>query len=61
MDQFMQAKKQHKRVLGEKLAKGSITVMEAVEENPELIFDYKRLKANVEAYHRDQAEVKETC
>lgn len=61
MEQFIQAKKHKKRVLGEKLAKGQITVQEAVKENPELLFGYKRLKADVEAYHRDVAELKEDC
>lgn len=61
MEQFTQAKKQHRRVLGEKLIKGTLSLVEAVQENPELLFGYKKLKADLASYQRDHAEQKPTC
>lgn len=61
MGQFIEAKKSHKRVLGEKLVKGEVTLTELVEENPELLFGYKKLKADLASYLRDKAEEKPTC
>jgi len=61
VDQYKNAQASHKRVIGQKLIKGSITLTEAVEENPELLFGYKRLKADLDSFHRDKAEAKPTC
>uniref|UniRef100_UPI0040473E36 hypothetical protein n=1 Tax=Rheinheimera sp. TaxID=1869214 RepID=UPI0040473E36 len=36
-------------------------LIQAVEEDPSLIFEYKKLKMNLESFKRDKAALKEDC
>lgn len=61
INQFLEAKKNHKKVLGKRLLTGELTVREAVEDDPSLLFDYKRLKMNLDSYMRDKRADREDC
>ena len=48
------ARESHKRILGKRLLDGE-PLVEVMEDHPELIFGYKRIKADVGAYFKDRA------
>lgn len=46
----------HKKVLGDALIKRQKSLVEAVKENPELLFGYKKLKQDLEEYFYDESD-----
>lgn len=48
------ARQSHKKIIGKRLLDGADLVGE-VEDNPALLFGYKRLKMDIEAYNFDKA------
>ena len=48
----------HKRILGNKLIKGEITINQLVEDHPEYLFEYQKIASNLEAYKRSKREEK---
>lgn len=50
----VESRKGHKKILGEKLIKGA-ELVEVVEENPQLLFEYERLSKGLAAFKRDRA------
>lgn len=57
--QFIAARESHKKVLGKRLMTEAF--IDVVEDNPELMFDYNKLAANVAAYKLDKARAKPDC
>jgi hypothetical protein len=47
------AKQSHKKILGKRLMDGE-DLADVMQDAPELIFEYKKLKTNIEAYFLDQ-------
>lgn len=48
------AREGHKKIIGKRLLDGE-PLVEVMEEHPELLFGYKRLKADLGAYFKDRA------
>lgn len=59
--ELIKARESHKKVLGKRLIHDHTPLPELVQENPELIWDYNRLKANLENYKLDLARTKPDC
>lgn len=53
VDAFIASKKSKKSYIGELLAIKRVPLQELVKENPQLIFDYQKLKRNMELYTMD--------
>jgi hypothetical protein len=47
------AQQSHKKILGKRLMDGE-DLADVMQDAPELIFEYKKLKTNIEAYFLDQ-------
>lgn len=58
--QESQARALNKKILGKRLCSGE-NLVDLVDENPELLFNYRQLQANIKAYHEDKARAKPTC
>lgn len=57
--QLIVARESHKKVLGKRLMTEAF--IDVVEDNPELMFGYSKLKADVAAYKLDKARAKPQC
>lgn len=58
--QEQEAKEAKKKVLGKRLIEGA-SLVELVEEDPGMLFEYKRWQAALEAYRLDKARAKPVC
>lgn len=58
--QYEKAHTSKKRYIATQLLEGSQTLVEAVRENPELLFEYKKLKQNLTEYQLDSIPQKDT-
>lgn len=58
--QLIVARESHKKVLGKRLMSDELLV-DIVRDNPELIFNYAQLKANVKLFKLDVARAKPQC
>lgn len=52
--QETEAKAAKKKVLGKRLIQGE-NLLDIVEENPEMLFELKRIQGNLEVYHQLKA------
>lgn len=55
----IQKKNSHKRVLADALINKKINLVQAVQEEPELLFGYKKLKADLFEYFKDEQDRRE--
>lgn len=53
LDTYTKAKKGHRKYLAEKLVTGEITLIQAVQEEPSLVFQYASLKKSYELFRAD--------
>lgn len=58
--QETEAKAAKKKVLGKRLIQGE-NLLDIVEENPEMLFELKRIQGNLEVYHQLKARQKPDC
>lgn len=49
----LKKRESHKKIIGDALIKRQISLVEAVNNNPELLFGYKKLKTDLEEYFHD--------
>ena len=55
VDEEIEARKGHKKILGKRLLSGEVKLIEAVKEDPSLLFGYKKIKADLEQFNLDNA------
>lgn len=50
----LRARQGHRKILGKRLMNKEISLLEACEEDPMLLFEYKKIKANLLEYNLDK-------